>query len=285
MAMTEGNLVARGKTKEIRATENQYIVEIYSYDDLTAGDGAKHDILPGKGQLATETTCNAFETLKMRGIPIAYLGRDTGPRTFFALRAEMIPAEIVVRRRALGSYLARNPEMKKGTVLTRLPVEWYLKTKGKWWASTGGTVYDLPVDDPLLIYGEDGTFGVHHPRKPVVPGGELFRIPLADLGLTEKRRLVEIEKLATRSFLALENEWDRAGGVLADCKIEVGWAMFKGLRRLVIADDISNDSWRLTIGGREVSKQRYRDEAPLDEVLKNYILVRDRSKLFRSKAA
>ena len=60
-AMTIGTLITEGKTKRVFAvTEDQDLVWIESKDDITAGDGKKHDILDGKAALATCTTCDVF---------------------------------------------------------------------------------------------------------------------------------------------------------------------------------------------------------------------------------
>ena len=40
----------------------------------TGGDGAKHDVIPDKGALATATTCNVFRLLKACGLPVAFGG-------------------------------------------------------------------------------------------------------------------------------------------------------------------------------------------------------------------
>lgn len=72
-----------GKTKIVTSVlGDSNIAIVTSKDDITAGDGAKRDILVGKAELATSTTCNVFEFLRSRGIPVAYIGRD-GPTTFF----------------------------------------------------------------------------------------------------------------------------------------------------------------------------------------------------------
>ena len=66
-----GDLIAEGKTKIIRASGNDpEKVLVLSKDDITAGDGAKHDLIEGKAALATRTTCNVFRLLKACGLPV-----------------------------------------------------------------------------------------------------------------------------------------------------------------------------------------------------------------------
>ena len=60
-----GDLLAEGKTKKIHAIKgSSALVTVVAKDDITAGDGAKHDIIPDKGRLATATTCNVFRLLQ-----------------------------------------------------------------------------------------------------------------------------------------------------------------------------------------------------------------------------
>lgn len=89
-----------------------------------------------------------------------------------------------------------------------------------------------------------------------------------------------IETTARRAFSVLERGWIHSGkGRLKDCKVEFGWYRIGMLQHAVlfIADVIDNDSWRLEIDGKEVSKEVYRQGADLAEVLRCYQLVAGRS--------
>src|SRR5271169_3928837 len=100
-----GALVAEGKTKKIHLVKGSSdLVTVVAKDDITAGDGAKHDIIPDKGRLATATTSNVFRLLKACGIPVAF-ERQESPISFSAPNCEMLPYEVVVRREAHGSFL------------------------------------------------------------------------------------------------------------------------------------------------------------------------------------
>jgi len=280
--MPQGDLVSHGKTKEVRIYDDSgkpAIVEIYSLDDLTAGNGAKHDVLPGKGELATTTTCNVFLYLRQRDeyLMIAYRGRS-GPRTFHALECRMIPLEVVIRRFAEGSYLKRNPYAKAGERFKSLEVEFYLKTSGKKWVGKDGVEYALPVDDPLLVFDtKDGRlvgFTVHEPGKPVDHANPLFSVSFEDVDLPAEY-VSRVMTYAERTFTLLEQAWWFAATArLKDMKIEFGWSGDPGRTQppgqLFLADVIDNDSWRLEIDGEEVSKEIYRRGAPLDQVLKAY---------------
>ena len=166
-----GALVAEGKTKKIHLGKSgSDLVTVISKDDITAGDGAKHDIIPDKGRLATATTCNVFRLLKSCGLPVAFLEQDSAI-SFVAPKCDMLPYEVVVRREAHGSYLKRNPHLAKGQLFPQLLVEFYLKTKDKNWKGK-----PLVADDPLMGYADgDKQIQLFNPAKPLV-GQEPFLV-------------------------------------------------------------------------------------------------------------
>ena len=59
-ALSLGALVVEGKTKKIFRINGSDLVSVVAKDDITAGDGAKHDVIPDKGALATRppATCS-----------------------------------------------------------------------------------------------------------------------------------------------------------------------------------------------------------------------------------
>ena len=59
MKHSHGAIHAEGKTKKIhQVAGHSELVALVSKDDITAGDGAKHDVIPNKGMHATPTTSN-----------------------------------------------------------------------------------------------------------------------------------------------------------------------------------------------------------------------------------
>src|SRR3954466_13273388 len=80
-ALSLGALVTEGKTKKIFRINGSDLVSVVAKDDITAGDGAKHDVIPDKGRLATATTCNVFRLLKACGLPVASRSRTAPPRS------------------------------------------------------------------------------------------------------------------------------------------------------------------------------------------------------------
>src|SRR5262245_24368311 len=168
---TLGALVIEGKTKKIhKLKDTPGLVALVAKDDITAGDGAKHDVIQDKGRLATATTCNVVRLLNACGLPVAFEEQDS-PTSFIGAECRMLPYEVVVRREAHGSYLKRNPHIFRGQLFPKLIVELYLKTKDKDWK--GKT---LVCDDPLMQHAEDaGQIRLFNPAQPL-KGQEPFLV-------------------------------------------------------------------------------------------------------------
>lgn len=263
--LQHGEVIAEGKTKIIRinpADKNSVVV--LSKDDITAGDGAKHDIIPDKAKLATKTTCNVFGLLKAAGVPVAYNGQ-LNEVSFLSPKVTMIPLEVIIRREAHGSYCVRNPHVTKGTIFPRLVFELFLKTKDKIWGDI-----KLPCDDPLALRDADDGFELYDVKKPFIGQKSFAKVGLDEIFksiLNSQALLPEIEDIARKTFLILERQWAILGRRLVDFKIEFG---IDDKGNLSVADVIDNDSWRLVKDGAYEDKQVYRDGGALSEVAANY---------------
>jgi len=146
-----GDILNEGKTKIVFASiGDPGLCILEGKDDITAGDGAKHDVIAGKAELATRTTANVFRLLAASGVPVAFHQQLDAVR-FLAKKCAMLPYEVVVRREAHGSYLKRYPHLKKGHTFPRLLVEFFLKTKDKVWEGR-----PLPKDDPYIDFEAAG---------------------------------------------------------------------------------------------------------------------------------
>ena len=248
---------------------------VVAKDDITAGDGAKHDIIPDKGRLATATTCNVFRLLKACGLPVAFVEQDSAI-SFVSPKCDMLPYEVVVRREAHGSYLKRNPHLSKGQLFPQALVEFYLKTKDKNWKGK-----PLIADDPFMQFAEDAKqIRLFNPAKPlqgqepflVLAGSEVF-------GRDDEEQIFpEMRRIARQAFLVLEKAWQLEGGTLVDLKVEFGFDAKGGL---LLADVIDNDSWRVLEGGSYIDKQVYRDGGALDDVVAKYRHVAEITSHFR----
>jgi phosphoribosylaminoimidazole carboxylase / phosphoribosylaminoimidazole-succinocarboxamide synthase len=260
-----GALIAEGKTKKIhRIGGSSELVLVVAKDDITAGDGAKHDIIPDKGRLATATTCNVFRLLKACGLPVAFAEQDSAD-SFLAPPCTMLPYEVVARREAHGSYLKRNPHIAKGQLFPQLVVEFYLKTKGKNWKGK-----PLVSDDPLMSYADGGSqIKLYNPAKPLQGQEPFLVLPTADVfgRADEAKYFPEMRRVVRHAFLILEKAWQLEGGTLVDLKVEFG---FDAKGNLLLADVIDNDSWRVIEDGAYIDKQLYREGGALDDVAAKY---------------
>lgn len=262
--MTRSKL-CEGKTKIIwQDPDDPGLVLIESKDDITAGDGTRRNVLPGKGALANRTTCNCFELLHQRNsVASHYLGR-VNDATFRARLVKMIPIELVARRRATGSYLKRNPTVTEGTTFVDLELEHFLKDDAR--------------HDPLITYDLERSVRILH--DPTMPVGSAI---LAEEPIKNPRQMeyhiTNLNLQLSLVFILLEKAWRAQNVVLVDLKIECGRDPATG--EILVADVIDNDSWRIWPDGRKeamLDKQVYRDlpdvtDEKLSDILAKYATV------------
>jgi phosphoribosylaminoimidazole-succinocarboxamide synthase len=266
----EGKVLAEGKTKIIcQHPDFNNRVVIVSKDDITAGDGVRHDVLPGKAANANLTTCNIFRLIQRSDIVPTHFHAQEDETSFVAIKATMIPIEVVVRRRATGSYIKRNPEVKKGDVLPNLVVEFYHKDDSR--------------HDPLMVYRpEMHEFDLYEAGKPILTETKLDTISALRISRQLDPNVIAMMRVAAvLVFQLLEQAWLKHHTVLVDLKVEFG---FDPTGRLMLADVIDNDSWRIWHCGNPsdaLDKQVYRelsDDDPqraekLVQIAKNYSTV------------
>jgi len=278
----KGVKLFEGKTKigwEVIGDLNLVIME--SKDDITAHDDprlTKQFIT--KARCATSTTCQMFELLATAGIPTAF-ERQLSETEFLAPKVTMLPLEVVARRLAVGSFVKRHPEMKRPDNepyrFGRLFTEFFLKTSSGKLIIDGETLVEgldpqAGQEDPLIANLSAGIWQLLHAKRPL---GH----PECDLGHTVSRNKVvknpeliqQMDEILRKVFLVLEGSWSTLGLRLIDLKIEFGITKDG---RLVVADVIDNDSWRLRDQDwTELSKQRFRDGDELSVVEEVYQLV------------
>ena len=245
--------LAEGKTKIIYDLGDG-TVHMVAKDDITAGDGAQHDVIQGKAEFATRTTANVFELLNRHDIPTHYLKR-IDHLTLLCKRCKMIPLEVVVRGSTTGSYLKRNPQASEGQDFDPpLPVEFFLKDDAR--------------HDPIVSFGKDRWY-LHPPKEPVSRVNVIEEIdPLLD-----PEEIKVVTAVIQQVFDVLFAAWARLDIKLIDLKIEFGRT---DDGKLVVADVIDNDSWRIWPGGdksKQLDKQVYRDTRDLENTRSKYAIV------------
>ena len=124
--MIKGNLLYEGKAKTVFETDNPNELLVYFKDDATAGNGAKHDIIEGKGIINNKISEFFFKQLKDRGIKSHFIEK-IGEREMLFRKLDMIKLEVVVRNIIAGSLVKRLGK-EEGTPLSVPVVEYYYKS-------------------------------------------------------------------------------------------------------------------------------------------------------------
>lgn len=231
-----------------------------------------------KAMAANITTCNVFEILKEAGIPIAYKDKISDTE-FLSEKCIMIPLEVIARRYAFGSFLEREPNYEEKFRFDELLIEFFMKT------TNGTCVFDekimalaLPVEDPYIANMDTKTWNVLHPKLPYNDYNSFIESFESVRMMDGRFKIEEVNSITDRVFHVLEYVWSKLDLKLVDFKIEFGLTTDG---RLVVADVIDNDSWRLkTKTWEDLSKQSFRDGEDLSEVERKYLRVMELSKKF-----
>ena len=245
-----GTLQAEGKTKQIYAhPSDEHLVYIVSKDQITAGDGARHNEIAGKSRLSTLTTTNVFRLLNRAGIANHFvdLVNDT---TLLVQRCVMLPIEHVQRRIATGSYLKRHPEVSEGTRFDPVLIETFLK--------------DDVRHDPQ-IWPQD----------------------IIQLGIASQQDIEWMANEGRHVFDVLEQSWAKLDVTLVDLKIEFGRDTQNHLMVADVIDNDSWRLWPGGDKTRMLDKQVYRNlqnitQETLQDIADRYALVASLTAKLRS---
>ena len=211
-----------GKAKTLYEGPEPGTLIQYFKDDATAGNGARHEIIDGKGVLNNRISEYIFTKLNTLGIPTHFI-RRINMREQLIKEVEIIPLEVVVRNVAAGS-LTKRLGLEPGTQLPRSIIEFYYK--------------DDALNDPMVSEEHITAFGWATPQE-----------------------LDDIMALAIRVNDFLTGLFMGVGIQLVDFKIECGRLYDGDLMRIVLADEISPDNCRLwDIKTRnKLDKDRFRE--------------------------
>jgi phosphoribosylaminoimidazole-succinocarboxamide synthase len=174
--------IAEGKTKIVRPYKEGYALLEFK-DDITAGDGARHDVLQGKGVLNAQTSAYLFRVLEGKGVSTHYVGMYD-ERTMIVKYLKMIPVEVVLRNIATGSVVKRLP-INEGERFDPPIIEFFLKDDSR--------------HDPMLNY--------HH---------------MEHLKLMTRKEAESVEEIMYRVNDALFPLLKSKGLILYDFKLEFG---------------------------------------------------------------
>jgi len=99
-----------GKAKSIYEIDDDKVL-IEFRDDITAGNGEKHDVKKGKGHLNNLISSKLFKLLNDNNIPTHFI-EYIEPIYIIAKNVEIIPIEVIVRNIAAGSLCRKYPLKK-----------------------------------------------------------------------------------------------------------------------------------------------------------------------------
>ena len=128
--------VAEGKTKIIYENpEDPKTAYMVFKDDITAGDGVKHDIIQGKALVDWKTNRDIFELLNRKGARTHYISSPKEKVVLVKKLDRKINLEVVSRRIAAGSILKWG-KIVEGTRFDPVITQFHYK--------------DDPLHDPML---------------------------------------------------------------------------------------------------------------------------------------
>jgi len=176
-------LLYEGKAKKVFKTEDPEVLRIEYKDEVTAGNGVRHDFMEGKGRLNNLISSDIFKYMEKNGVKSHFIERVSDTEQTVKPVA-IIPLEVTVRNRAAGSIVKRLG-FEKGAEFTPPLVEFYYKKDA--------------LNDPILTDGH-----------------------VLELGLATGAEIGELKAAALKVNDILIRMMDMMGMELADFKIEFG---------------------------------------------------------------
>lgn len=106
--MDKKELINNGKVKSVYTTDDKNAVIIEFRDDMTAGDGARKEVMNKKGFYNALISTKLFKVLEENGIKTQFIDLPE-TNVMVAKKLEMIPIEVIVRNIATGSLIRKYP--------------------------------------------------------------------------------------------------------------------------------------------------------------------------------
>ena len=178
--------LAEGKTKIVYPNPaNPSTVYLYFKDDITAGDGLKHDVIEGKAAIDWRINRDLFEYLNRMGVRTHYIKSPEERVVLVKKLDRKINLEVVSRRIAAGSILSWGGAVE-GTRYDPVITQFHYK--------------DDPLHDPML---DDGYVDYIISKK----GGSEY---------------AEMREMNAEVLVQLEKGFAHYGTQLIDLKLEYG---------------------------------------------------------------
>lgn len=231
--ITRKDLKHAGKANNVYTTNSPDYLELEASDRISAGNGAKTDVVTNKGIANNQISSATFKYLEENGIPTHYVCEGSNKASKIVKAADMIPLEVICRFWATGSFCKRY-ECEDGLKFEEPFVEFTFKSD-----SAG----DPPIDRKTIL---------------ALPGKTMIE---------DERELNLLEYYTARIGDLLSEFYKSLGVRLIDFKVEFG-RLSSG--QIILCDEISPDTCRLVDieTGEKLDKDRFRED--LGDVSKGY---------------
>ena len=231
--ITRSKLIHIGKANNVYSTNSPDFLELESSNRISAGNGAKRDVVTNKGISNNQISSVLFKYLEENGIPTHYVCEGSNAASKIVKKAKMIPLEVICRLTATGSFCKRY-ECPDGLKFDSPFVEFTYKSD-----SAG----DPPID-----------------RKTILALSSQMLIE-------DEHELNLIEFYTARVGRLLSDFYAKLNVELIDFKLEFG-RLDSG--QIILCDEISPDTCRLVdmTTGEKLDKDRFRED--LGDVSKGY---------------
>ena len=244
-----GDVITEGKTKRIHEHKHDSnLVVMEMKDAVTAGDGARKQIIPGKALATWEIASRMMHFINKYNseVSTAYVESPV-PGYIIAMNLDMAPLEFVSRKIATGSLVKKLIPVPDGTILENPTAQVYLKDDSRNDPELSPDVYKVLAEHGKLVdWGITGAL----PSPAVKDTLMYFTTEIADL-------FYKFFKDNNLKFY--------------DFKIEFGKTT-DGM--WLIGDSISPDEMRLRdADGQKLDKDGFRQGASTEEVEKTYNLA------------
>lgn len=231
--ITRTELIHKGKANNVYATNDPLYLELEASDRVSAGNGAKTDVITNKGIANNQISSATFKYLEEYGIPTHYVCEGSNPASKIVKKAEMIPLEVIARNMATGSFCKRY-NVSDGSYFMEPFIEYTFKSD-----ASG----DPPIDRLTIL--------------------ALYE----HINIKNDLELSLIEYYTWRICELLTEFYENLGVELIDFKVEFG-RLPNG--QIILCDEISPDTCRLVDinTGEKLDKDRFRED--LGDVSKGY---------------
>ncbi len=178
------NLLYAGKIKTLYTTDHEDLLILQFRDDITAFNGIKHEILPGKGTVNNQINALLMTALNQAGIPTHFEG-ILAENQCVVKKLDMLPIKAIIHNIAAGNF-CRHLGINVGRRFSPPLYEIILKSD--------------ELRDPLV--------SEYHALS---------------LGWATKEQLEQMSKLAFRINQVLAELFSSSSLILVDAKLEFGF--------------------------------------------------------------